>query len=68
MYIREVYLSDDGENPATGFLPLLQTPTEATVEIFSAEGKRLQTLQPGINIVRTIYPDGTTEVRKQLVK
>jgi len=68
MYIRDVYLSDDGETPVTGIQPLQQTPREAAVEIYTAEGRRVQALQPGVNIIRTVYADGTKEVRKLIVK
>lgn len=36
----------------------------ATTTIYTTDGRRVDTLQPGVNIVRTTAPDGTTSVRK----
>lgn len=37
-------------------------------EIYSANGERLQTLSTGVNIVRNVYSDNTTETVKRIVK
>lgn len=39
-------------------------PKDQTTGIFTVDGKRVNDLQPGVNIVRTISPDGTVSVRR----
>ena len=39
-----------------------------TTEIYTLDGRRIGTPQPGINLFRTIRTDGTVEVTKVLVK
>ena len=53
IYIKEIYLSMDGETPATGVDAIYrETDTaDAPQSIYNLQGQRLSTLQPGINIV-----------------
>lgn len=37
-------------------------------EIYSLSGMRISSLQPGINLVRTVYADGTVRIRKVLIR
>lgn len=39
-------------------------PQAQATTIYSLDGKRVNDLQPGVNIVRTISPDGTVSVRR----
>lgn len=38
------------------------------VEVYNLNGVRLNSLQPGVNIIRTIHADGQVTVKKRLVK
>lgn len=40
----------------------------AGTEVYSANGTKVNTLQRGLNIIRTTYSDGTVEVKKVMVK
>ena len=38
------------------------------VDYLSTDGRRTATLQPGINIIRYVYTDGTTQTRKVMIR
>ena len=65
-YIKEVFLSNDGETDATGVevVPAVVDGSASSCEVFTVDGKRLPAIQPGVNIVKRRYADGTVEVKK----
>ena len=58
IYIKSVYLSDDGETPST----ILQVSDEQCVreEYYSLNGQRLQRPNKGLNIVKQVLSNGKT--------
>ena len=68
MYIREVYLSNDGENPAIGIQDVPQMTSRPIAEVLTLDGRWLAAPQRGLNIMRIRQEDGTTVVKKVLVK
>ena len=58
VYIKSVYLSDDGETPST----ILQISDEQCVrqEYYSLNGQRLQRPNKGLNIVKQVLSNGKT--------
>ena len=70
MYLKEVILSDDGSTP-TAILDLSDGAAQSAVlssELFSVDGSRINTLQPGINIVRQRHADGRVTTRKAYMR
>ena len=64
LYVYEVFLSVDGENPATEIEAIQQDNGKAVKEHYSIDGRRIPSSQKGIHIVK--YKDGS--VKKVLVK
>lgn len=74
--IQDLYSQDGCTNASMQIVVLvrpsiltgLETPADAEQRgqkvIFTADGKRVSSLQQGVNIVRSTNPDGTTSVRK----
>jgi poly(3-hydroxybutyrate) depolymerase len=59
LYIKRVFLSNDGENPVTGIDSPFVNPSADAVEYFSLDGRKLGAPRTGICVVR--YADGRTE-------
>ena len=70
IYISEVFLSMDGKTPVeTAIAPLPSLADEPIgTEIFTLDGRQVQSLTKGVNIVRTVYRDGRVETKKVLKK
>lgn len=68
--IREVFFSNDGENPITAIEGVEMTTGNEVVRIeyFSMDGRRQQGLQRGTNIVRRVYSNGRIEAAKIIKK
>lgn len=64
LYVYEVFLSVDGENPATEIEAIQQDNGKAVKEHYSIDGRRIPSSQKGIHIVK--YKDGS--VKKVFVK
>lgn len=66
VYIKSVYLSDDGETPST----ILQISDEQCVkeEYYSLNGQRLQRPNKGLNIVKQVLSNGKTIYFKKCYK
>lgn len=66
VYIKSVYLSDDGETPST----ILQVSDEQCVkeEYYSLNGQRLQRPNKGLNIVKQVLSNGKTIYFKKCYK
>lgn len=66
VYIKSVYLSDDGETPST----ILQVSDEQCVreEYYSLNGQRLQRPNKGLNIVKQVLSNGKTIYLKKCYK
>ncbi|MBQ8807109.1 MAG: hypothetical protein IJZ68_11770 [Bacteroidaceae bacterium] len=59
LYIKRVFLSNDGENPVTGIDSPFVNPSADAVEYFSLDGRKIDFPRKGICVVR--YADGRTE-------
>ena len=66
IYISEVFLSMDGKTDATGIEAVSAVVDNGATgcEVFTLDGKRVDSMQPGINIVKRRFADGTVEVKK----
>ena len=53
LYIDNVYLSDDGENPATGVESLLSPQSDAEVIYYDLQGRQVENPTTGIYIRST---------------
>ena len=53
IYIKEVFLSNDKETPATGLLPVQNISTKDKAVHYSLDGRRVSEAEPGIHIVNT---------------
>jgi beta-xylosidase len=62
VYIKEVYLSNDGKTPATGIFSVENVPTGSTPVHYALDGRMVDATEPGIHVVQ----DGNA-VRKVLV-
>lgn len=52
----------------SGILGVKDNRTVTKTEVYSVEGKKLNAIQPGLNIVRRVFSDGTSETYKQLAR
>lgn len=64
LYIKELFLSDDGINPVTGIVATPRLDSQEVEAVYSLSGQHLDSPRKGVCIVR--YADGST--RKVLVK
>ncbi len=65
IYIDEVFLSQDGENPATAIeAPAAVSVSGDTYDYYSLDGRRVSGLQRGVTIVNVKHADGTSETKK----
>lgn len=72
IYLSEVFLSDDGENP-TAILSLQQDSNVQVAEMtkeeyYTADGRRIEAPQRGITIVKRTFSNGTTHTFKMLTR
>ena len=64
IYIKEVFLSNDKETPATGIIPVGNVPMDGTAAVhYAIDGRRVNAMESGIHVVQ----DGNT-VRKVLIQ
>lgn len=52
LYVSEIYLSYDGENPATAIESPEVEPEIATLKHYSLDGRQISTNEPGIHLVK----------------
>ena len=52
IYIKEVFLSNDGLTPATGISSVESNPTEGTSVHYAIDGTQVNAAEPGIHVVR----------------
>lgn len=65
IYFDDIFLSDDGVTPtAIEEVGNSEVTELLRVEVFSLDGKRLDGLRPGINIIRRTFSDGHQETLK----
>lgn len=63
IYIKEVFLSNDGSTPATGISSVENNPAEGASVHYAIDGSKVNAAEPGIHVVR----EGKT-ARKVLVR
>ena len=59
---------DDTDGQITGVCDFTEAASVLSTRIFTLKGNEVQILQPGLNIVKTTYSDGHTDVRTVLKK
>ena len=57
-----------GDDNGTGIEDSNATKEVVERQFFNANGVRIHSQEPGLNIVRTTYSDGSIETTKELVK
>ncbi len=70
IYIKNVFLSNDGTNPVTGVEPLTFTQESegGSKEYYTLDGRRLSAPQPGLNIVKVTDINGKIRIFKVCYK
>ena len=58
----------DTDGQTTGICDFTEAASVLSTRIFTLKGNEVQTLLPGLNIVKTTYSDGHTDVKKVLKK
>lgn len=58
----------DTDGQTTGVCDFTEAASVLSTRIFTLKGNEVQTLQPGLNIVKTTYSDGHTDVKTVLKK
>lgn len=67
VYIKEVFLSNDGENPVGVEAVDADADAEVvSVVYYSLSGQMFSAPQPGVNVVKRVLSDGRVEVKKVL--
>ncbi len=67
LYIKEVFVSDDGETPSdVGTVPDGTTARVVSVTYYSLSGEMSPVPRRGINIVRRVMEDGSVSVKKEV--
>lgn len=69
LYIKEVFLSNDGKNPVSVMDPVSESggvSRVVSVAYYSLSGQMSLVPWPGINVVRRIMDDGSVRVQKEL--
>ncbi len=68
LYLSDIYLSVDGET-STGIAAVgADAGSVVAQEIYAADGRRVASLEPGLNVVMTRKADGSVEVRKLMLR
>jgi len=69
--VNDIIITNDPDEVLTPIRDLRSSEERGQLvrqEVFAVDGKRMNALRPGLNIVRRTYENGTTETRKVLVK
>jgi hypothetical protein len=59
------------ERPSTGIIGVIDSQAAKTVkmvQMFNLAGQQVRVAEQGVNIIRTVYTDGTVSTKKVIVK